>query len=309
RALAVHPSGEWIALLCGDGQALEYSVTTHAIRSLFRFASPHPPVAPLHNGDCAYSPDGRWLVAWGLNDGCFVWDCATGRTCVEPVADSGTVFDVDFLGDMMLSARMNQSSGLDFRALPAGAPAVPSIPYSNWPFLVRFHPGGEWILTTGRDRAGQVWDWRGGRRVGPPLPHEGEVMAGAFVPGQPWAVTGGHDGRIRTWAIPSGMPMGPTLEMPATVLTLQFSPTARSLIACGFFGGWIGLYDWERLFPEASLNPDDARLLAELDASATINAEGGLVPLSAAEWLARWKEFRSRHPKFPNHSLSPGPTP
>ena len=312
RGVALHPSGDPVAVICGDGQLLEVSRasgTSNSVVSRHRFPTPYAPHATMHNGACVYSPDGRWLAAWGVGEGLAVWDRQEKRLCVDVAPGTGTVFDVSFHQDTLLAARMSQNSSLDFRTLPSGAESVPSIPYPNWPFLARFDATGERILVTGRDRAGHLWDRRTGQRVGPALPHNGEVMAGAFIPASPWVVTGGHDGLIRFWEVPSGMMIGPTLDVGGAVLTLQITPDSRTLIACGNLEGRVDLYDWDRLFPRPTLGVGDARRLAEIEASAVINTEGGLVPMSAPEWLAHWREFRSRHPEFTDHAVAPLPLP
>jgi len=147
-----------------------------------------------------------------------------------------------------------------------------------------------------------VWDWRTGRLVCPALPHDDQLMGGTFIPGKPWVVTGGHDGMIKFWDYRTGMAVGPSLRRNGWVLQLKATPDGQTLVASGHFGG-IELLDMKALFPEPELSPDDARLLAEIEAAAEVHPSGDLVPLSREAWLERWQTFRRRFPDFADHRL------
>ena len=70
-----------------------------------------------------------------------------------------------------------------------------------------------------------------------------------------------------------------------------------SLVSDGKDGGDIRLYDIATLLPRPALPPDDALLLAEIDAAAEI-PHGSLEPLSPTAWLQKWWDFRAKHPDW-----------
>jgi WD40 repeat protein len=307
RGVAVHPSGRWVGVYCGAGEGVEVEVSTRQVRRLFDHRRQSRPEATLNNGRCAYSPDGRLFVAWGLEDLTHFWDRDAGRELIEPVLSGGNSFDVAFSGNTVANVVVARTNRVEFRDIRTGQDVVAPIPHAGWPFLGRFSADGGLLLTTGRDRVGRVWDWRRGRLICPALPHEDEVMAGAFVPGRPWVVTGGHDGLIQCWDYRTGMPVCPPLRRDGWVLELHVTSDGATLVAGGLTAGGIEVFDFASLTPEPDLPPESARLLAEIEASAEVHPGGDLVPLSAEDWLRRWQRFRQRHPDFAGHRLEMDP--
>ncbi|MBL9139551.1 MAG: protein kinase [Verrucomicrobiales bacterium] len=307
RGLAIHPSGKWVGICCNGGKGVEVEVATRRIEVLFENQAYTDSRQTLNNGRCAYSPDGRVFVVYGSPPFTHLWDRERARELVPPNQLEGVSFDVAFFGNTVAIALLAPRSRLEFRDTRTGEPVVPPIAYSGWPFLGRFSPDGRVFLTTGRNRVGEVWDWRTGQRVCPALPHDHEVMGGAFIPGRSWVVTGGHDGRIKFWDYRDGMPLAPSIHREGRVLDLQVTPDGGTLLASTTLDESIDLIDLAAALPKPDLNPDDARLLAEIDASAEVHPGGNWVPLSAEEWLRRWRAFRQRHPDFPGHRLEMEP--
>jgi eukaryotic-like serine/threonine-protein kinase len=303
RGLAIHPSGKWIGVVCQAGESVEIEVVTRNSKILFRNSSAIDAGAILANGLCAYSPDGRIFAAYASYQFFNLWDRELGRELIDPFRRDHNTFDLDFFGTNLARAVVTMSSHVELLDTRTGRPVAPSIPFSNWPMRVQFSPDGQLLLTAGGTRVGHVWDWRNGRLVCPALPHDDEIMGGAFIPGKPWVVTGGHDRMVKFWDYRTGMLAGPPLRYPGWVLQLKATPDGKTIAASGYFGGVIELLDLDALFPEPLLPPDEARLLAEIDAAAEVHPGGDLVPLTREAWLERWQTFRARHPDYPAHRL------
>lgn len=307
RGVAVHPSGKWVGICCNGGKGVEVEVTTRRIEVLFDRQHYSDSRQTLNNGRCAYSPDGRIFVVYGSPPFTHLWDRERGRELLPLDQLEGMSFDVAFSGNTVAIALLGRRSRLEFRDTRTGHPVVPPIAYSGWPFLGRFSPDGQVFLSTGRNRIGEVWEWRTGKRICPALPHDHEVMGGAFLPGRSWVVTGGHDGQIKFWDYREGMPMAPPIRREARVLDLQVTRDGGTLIASSSMSEAIDIIDLKSALPQLDLDPADAQLLAEIEASAEVHPGGDLVPLSAQEWLGRWQAFRQRHPDFPAHRLTMEP--
>jgi WD40 repeat protein/predicted Ser/Thr protein kinase len=301
RGLAVHPDGKTVGVICGAGQGLEIDVASHEARLLFDHNKLDHAGATLVNGRCAYSPDGLTFAAWGLFQFAHLWNRAEKRDLMEPFHFDANCFDMAFAGNVAAFAWTSRTNKIEFLDAATGREAAPAIPQNGWPFLIKFNADGTLALTAGRDRAARVWDWRKGTLVCPVLPHDDEVMAGAFIPGQPWVATGGHDGAIKFWDYRSGMLMAPPVNMGGRVLELKITPDGRRLLASGYFGNGVALFDLEKLLPEPALDLENGRLLGEIEAAARVHPGGDVVPLSEEEWLARWKAFRAANPGFAGH--------
>lgn len=301
RGLAVHPSGDFIGIYGAGGEGLEWERPTGHLRTLWPPQLPSFPQHTLNNGRCAYTDDGRFLVAWGQLDELHAWDRQTGRPVPVPAPQGQSiVHDVSLHGSLAAFSPMGPAEPrVTFFDLAQARLLPPALPHSNWLYLGRFDAAGDRFLTTGRGALAQVWDWRRQERLGPVLPHVTDTMAGLFVPGTPWVITGSHDGWVRFWDYRNGLPLRPPLACPGLILQVQLTPDARQLLIAGWLeGGGPQIIDMEHLLPPLPRAPDPAteRLLAEINASATIHDGGGLVPLTAQAWLEKWQRFRQAHP-------------
>ena len=118
-------------------------------------------------------------------------------------------------------------------------------------------------------------------------------MAALLIPGTPWVITGGHDSQIKFWDRRTGMMLRPPLQCSGLVLGLQLTPDARTLIATGYFGGNIELYDLPALLAKPDVDPQSLKLRAEIDADAEVHPSGGLAPLTGQAWLEKWRALRA----------------
>lgn len=295
RGLAAHPSGRWVACYTAKRELLEIEVATRRIRVLHATSRSHYSSDVYSNGDCRYSPDGRFLIGWAMRGTPVLWDRELERLVPAQPSGPTQVAGVDFHGGIL--AMVSVQSRLEFLSLPDARPVRPPIEDSDWVFLGRFSPEGDLFLSGGRSKAARVWNWREGVTKFPALRHEEEVFAGVFVPGTEWLVTGGLDLKLWFWDRRTGLPLRSPLQPESRVLELAVTPDGRTLI-CGNSGGSsLLLYDLATTLPKPELPVADALLLAEIDAAAEIQ-KGGLEPLNAAAWLQRWQLFRARHPDW-----------
>ncbi len=294
RALSVHPGGKKIAVYGARRTLLEVDVATRKVRQLFT-NPPGDTAADGAHAACRYSPDGRMLLAWGIKSSPLVWDAEAEKFCTPPEWARSRVMDIDFHGGIAGSGSLE--SEMRFLALPGGELAAPRIQDTNWIFVTRFSAEGDLFLTGGRGRIGHVWDWRNGRLNCPALQHDGEIFGGAFLPGTECVATSGLDKVIRFWDRRTGLPVRAPLRQDGVILNLTVTADGRTLISDTKDGGDIRLYDIATLLPRPALPPDDALLLAEIDAAAEIQ-HGSLEPLSPAAWLEKWRQFRAKYPEW-----------
>lgn len=289
RGLSVHPSGQWIGLYDAEARLSEVQVGTRELKPLARQAEQAAPAF----GRCRYSPDGALLVGWGLNRSALFWDRQAAQVRQPAVPSPTHVMDVAFYSNVV--ATVSLQSRIDFLRVPDLQPVAPSIQDSDWLFVGRFSEDGAHFLSAGRGNRARLWNWRQGTLLCPALQHDHEVFGAAFIPGTPWVATGDLSRQIRFWDHETGLPVRPPVEQECGVMQLVATPDGHSLLRGNFRGQGLRRYGLAELFPRATLPPADALLLAEIDAAAEV-LQGGLEPLTAAEWIAKWREFRARQP-------------
>ncbi|YCM44620.1 serine/threonine-protein kinase [Verrucomicrobiaceae bacterium 227] len=301
--VAVDPSGHWLGAYCIAGEGVELNLESGKMATLFDHDGVSPGHGTLNNGACRYSDNGRYFVCWGIYRYACYWDRLEGRLLAEPYRGNWNAFSVDFHGDILASAVVEDSNRIEFFDLAKGRPLRQPIPHTNWPLLARFDEGGEHLLTAGGASVALVWDWRRGEMIGPALPHSDQMMAGCFLPGTRWVVTGGHDGVVRFWDPRTGMGVCPELKFGGIVLGLDVpSGSNRLLITGGKYE--MEVVDLELALRQPQLDAENALLLAEIDAGAAVHSGGGLTILTSEQWLSKWREFRRRLPGF--HQNRPG---
>jgi eukaryotic-like serine/threonine-protein kinase len=290
RGLAIHPAGTHVAISGTFGESIEWERATGTVRSLCAGGKACRPFSTLSNGRCAYTGNGRWLVAWGAFESFTAYDRTAGRevTLSIKAPEKGVVHDAGFHGTLITIAPSGPvSPQVPVLDLTTGQPVATSLPHSDWMYLSRFDETGAYVLTTGRRPMAQVWDWRAGRLLCPALPHSTDTMAGLFVPGTPWVITGSHDGLVRFWDRRSGMMIRPPVALDGIVLQLNLTPDGRWLIVSGNLPGpALVVIDMQKALP-AIPGPDLTD--AELNAAAVIHESGGIVPLTGEQWLTKWR--------------------
>lgn len=305
RGIALNPSGEWLGVACEQGEGIEIDLSTKKPQLLFKGGNVVHAGGTLMNGRCGYSDDGRIFAVWGLFENIRLWDREHHSDLIPAYEIDSNSFDLAMHGEVAARAIVAIPMRLEFHNLHTGKPAAKTIPYTQWPFLTRFNRTGEYLLTAGAGNVAQVWDWRAGSLICPPLAHDAAIMAGTFIEGTPWVVTGSHDQTIRFWDQRTGLPIRPPIRRPSWVLELQTSPDGKTLVASGLNHGAIELIDLASVLIETNLDPVSRLRLAEIDASAEVHPGGGISPFTPSAWLEKWQTFRRMHPDFPGHQWDP----
>ena len=165
QGLAVHPSGEWFAVVCVDN-TLRLLATADG-------RPVQPPIemeAPLWS--VAISPD--------------------GKTLITSDSSKAHIFDIDqSVVDQSVQNRTVQKR----LSVSTGAATL----------HVAFHPDGKVVATGGLGRTAQLWDLETGKPIGPPLSHSHQIYALAFTAdGQRLVTTGERGSRLNVWSVSEG---------------------------------------------------------------------------------------------------------
>jgi WD40 repeat protein len=181
-----------------------------------------------------------------------------------------------------------------------GKETVPPIPLSADASCGRFSPDGR-LFVVGQPRgSSRLYDWRTGESACPEVPHESTTWSAAFVPGTSWCLSGTERGSVHLWDGATGrLLVRPWLtDGRQPVANLRVSPDGRYALVTRYGSGKLSIRDLHALRDDFALDVEGSRLLAEINANASVHPGGETVDLDPDQWLERWRELRRRHPEF-----------
>jgi WD40 repeat protein len=217
----------------------------------------------------AFSPDGRRLVTWAVDDTVCLWDVATGRE-IAVLRHQDGVLDPR-RNTPILQARFSPGgrhvltlslARYDFgghsgafgglrptaNVWDAGTGAkvatwaipnelilpVPNQSTSDPRHVIGFSPdGARVILTSGAAAAPRVWEVATGREVLTLKGHEGPVVAVDYSADGRHLVTGSDDHTARVWDAATGKPVAVFRGHGCGVVGVFFSPDGRRVLSLG----------------------------------------------------------------------------
>jgi WD40 repeat protein len=190
RGLALSPDGATVAVTTKDEQKEWVCVlNVDSGDLLFR----------AEGASLAYSSDGRWLAALGVDrTSIILLDARTHKVGAEFEGHEGLIIGAAFSPD----SRRLVSCSVDHTArlwdVPGGKCQVLD-GHNDEVFAAAFHPDGTRLATAGRDRGIWMWDLATGKDVLRLQGHVSYVWALAFSPDGTTLASGSGDFTVRLW--------------------------------------------------------------------------------------------------------------
>jgi len=254
-----------------------------------------------------FAPDGRTFISFGRSDRVWEWNARDGsflrhfalpkdKRCVD------ARYSAD--GRYLASASTNGHSAIVWD-LRDGTRAA-TLAHPDFVFSARFDPEGKRLVTACRDGKTRVWDWSAGALAIPALSQSEEVTDAAFSPDGRWIASAEAGGRARIWDASLATPLAPgwLLQSPGAGFPyfanrVEFSKDGRQLLV-GVRRHHLLVFDLTQLTTPTSADrsPDEMVQLAEINAGMALRSGGTAEPLTGAQWLERWQNFRRGDPMF-----------
>ena len=192
--LATPRDGRWLAAGGGSDLVTIWDLDSHALLREFHT------VDALITGPLAFSPNGRFFLAAGLNSewsqrGAQVWD--TTAWTVQSLGFAGAYGD--FSPDGSLLAIPTDSEVALLRVGGNWEELLRLTGHSDRVWSARFSPDGRRLVTASDDSTAQLWDVGTGQGLGIFTNHADKVWAAAFSPDGQWVVSAGDDQTVRLW--------------------------------------------------------------------------------------------------------------
>ncbi|MCI0702067.1 MAG: hypothetical protein L0241_13370 [Planctomycetia bacterium] len=286
------PDGGEVAVVCSAGHLLTIDPAT--AKETWRFVCPGGLEANrnyANNGMVRYAADGRRIWAYGIRCGAMLVDPVSKRAVFR--APLPKVYGIAESPDGKLVALAADHNFAHVMDIATGKPVIPPLEHPDWTFNVQFSRDGSKLLIGCRDDTARLWDWQA-RKMLAAYPHGDEAYSARFTPDERFVVVASYDQTARVWDVRTARPVSPAILIGGRGLSLDLTPDGRYAVVGG--STRITSIDLAPLTRPAEGEPDDLIRWAELVSGKRIDHNGVVVLLTRDEWLARWKEYRTRNP-------------
>jgi len=225
--------------------------------------------------DVAFSPDGRYVLAAGVEKATRLWN-RTNASLVRAFEGSGAgsaaaAFSPD-------GKRVLTTTGLPRKAALLWNTETGQLEreiqgHTDWLLAAVFSPDGSRVATSSLDRTVRVWNAANGELVRSFSAGGNFMQAVAFSPDGKWVAGGGSsfDPTVHIWDIQTGFTWGTISEDAGSVRSILFTPSGTEIII-GWENGLVRVQDLatgkvvQELYPsgflsDMSLSPDGELLM------------------------------------------------
>lgn len=284
--LAFAPDGKQFLTTSEDGTVRFWTLEGEAVG------------APLQLEDAVQSarwdPSGHFVGTVGSNRQIKVWDVASRKPLVEA---AGSVFafatingQTRFALASNLLSREGERPTIKTFSLPEAKPVGPPIVMMSLQVMLLFRPDNGQLLIPNMTGSVRFWNPATADPVGPEMNCERLYWAALDEPGNWLATSSAAAMAARLYDIRSGRPLTrqDQFQMPTDPVTLyripRFTPDRQQLLMLVEGSrGPARLQVWD-LTVDADRSPEILTLEAETWTGQRLEPQGGLVPLTEAEW-------------------------
>ncbi|HYT65086.1 MAG TPA: hypothetical protein VEL51_01620, partial [Vicinamibacterales bacterium] len=153
----------------------------------------------------AFSPDAKWLLAFGTTDTAYVFavdESGAGPSLLQHDATIGSAaFTVNGTSPAIVTASADQTAKIWKQPWRAWTPFV--LKHNASVNATTFSPDDDRVITASTDGYARVWDAETAELLAK-FRHPSSVAAARFSPDGDRVVTAAADGRARVWDLPAG---------------------------------------------------------------------------------------------------------
>jgi serine/threonine protein kinase/WD40 repeat protein len=300
---ALSPDGTLAVVVCGGGEVLVLDVFTgKLLRQVDHGATARPKFAIQRRA--GFAPDGETFLTWGLGGTVRVWD-SENCELIHALEHENVYWCYDARvssdGRLIVTSSTSTEQTVTVWDSKTGE-ALATLNHPDWVFTASFRPGekqNHHVLTACRDGMARLWDWRTGELVCPGLQHTDTVFDAQFIAEGRFALTCCRDGTTRVWELQTGKPLTPSLALGHMAYQAAVTPDDKYAVIAGR-SETLDVLDLEAFLTAEGLDSQGLKNLGEILSGRVVHEGGGVVNMTAEEWMSRWKSFRKLQPSFHN---------
>ena len=283
---AVFISNDECAVVCSDGQLLRVNI----FGALTHIATVKGRPNLRHSGQSLRWLPSKGLLAVSAFDGVQVYD--SSGTLIRHVAVGSMCNMACFSPNGQFLCAVGLHNGIAKIWDCQSWNRLALLKHSDRLYKVRFQRDGTRLVTTCRDHAAYIWDWRRGKIL--VSVHAAQSIADAcFVADESLLATGSMDGIVRFWDSRTGLPVSPEYQLPARVHQIEPLHPDKVIVA----GPGVYVID----VPRMSSVDNDSHLttLWELASGKKLSDPSSvqLHNLTSARWLDIWRNWKQEDQK------------
>ncbi|PSB58643.1 NACHT domain-containing protein [Chamaesiphon polymorphus] len=204
----------------------------------------------------AFSPDGRTIVSGGVDANIRLWNVRDGR-CFKTVAThQGRIFSVALSPDGSTIASGGDDRTVKLYDASTGECLRTYLGHSDRVQSVIFTQDGQTLISGGKDRTIKLWDLRTGDCIKTLIGHENCIWSLAGNAAHQIVASGSEDRTVRLWSLDTGKCLRVFQGYANTIYTMDFAPPStaaplpdsaapEAMLATGYFGGAIRLWNFQ----------------------------------------------------------------
>ncbi|MDB5078156.1 MAG: hypothetical protein JWP00_80 [Chloroflexi bacterium] len=181
----------------------------------------------------AFSPDGQFLAAGGINGEVRFWRLTDGQQVLTLAGHTDWVGSVAYSPDGKLFVSASHDRTIKFWDVHTGRCIRTIVAHEDMIWSVAFSPDGKLLASAGKDHRAKLWEVSSGLCLQTLVGHTNWVNSVAFSPDGKLLASGSNDQSVRVWDVAGGQCLR-TLETDLDMFwSVAFSPDSRMLAACG----------------------------------------------------------------------------
>jgi WD40 repeat protein len=306
RSVAIHPSGSMAAVLLVNMEILlidllEPSITaTLTSETINQTHGNKPSISNLHNGQLQFNKEGNRLFAWGID----------GSFCAWNWGDRKRSFPTDFAKEwkvrlLVVSPTENKIAMVDDRSNRmvvvdcVSGNVLREVPFTTKVRSVEFSPSGRELLIAADDQRARILDLQNEANKGHDLVHDKKLLDACYSPDGSNIATLTNDMQLFVWRARDRQWLTRPMSVPPGTQEIVFSADSKHILTMSLGsdsvqGNELRVLDLSGRDRVEGLDLQFATMLGELTAARTIS-ESGINSMTSAEWIERWKAYRTEY--------------